>query len=112
MKNAYKKGIWATFIVAVILNIALWILVQFTFPKDVPVAVLHYSVGFGIDVIGEGGQIMTLPILGLILLIANTVIAGIVKRASAVAFWMFWMTSPIIQLILIASYTVIYRINM
>ena len=111
MKNIYKRSIWGILLVSIILNSILWALARFAFPKDIAIAVLHYSVGFGIDVIGEGGQIMTLPILGLILLITNTVIATIVGRASSVAFWMFWMANPIVQLILIGSYIVIHKMN-
>lgn len=93
------------------LNAGLWILVFLTFPKDAPAAVLHYSVGIGIDFVGQGRQIMALPIVGTVLLIMNTALAFFLSTSSRRAAAALWTTAPVIQLILIAAYLSIWSMN-
>jgi hypothetical protein len=93
------------------LNILLWIITLITFPKNSSNAVLHYTAGVGIDFIGEGWQIITLPSIGLILVVVNVVLARIIAGASTIAFWILWMSMPFLQLLLLVTYGILLSFN-
>jgi len=94
-----------------ILNLLLWLIVLITFPKSSPNAVLHYTAGVGIDFIGQGWQIITLPSIGLLLIIVNIVLARYIQRASEVAFWILWMSMPFLQILLLTTYGILLNFN-
>lgn len=114
-KVAFNLGqitwLWVLVGIGIVLNAVLWILVTTTFPKDSPAAVLHYSVGVGIDFIGPGGQIYALPSIGTALLVANTALAYILAAVSRRAVWVFIGIIPFIQTILLAAYLMLWRLN-
>ncbi len=97
--------------ISCILNILLWIFVLLTFPKSSPNAILHYTAGVGIDFIGQGWQIVTIPSIGALLICVNVILARYIKRASNRAFWMLWMSMPFLQLLLIATYSMLLSLN-
>lgn len=99
------------FIASVILNLLLWIFVLITFPKDSPTAILHYTAGVGVDFIGEGWQIITLPSIGTLLLVVNTILARLVEKTGRAAFWVLWGTTPFIQCMLLATYAILLTLN-
>jgi hypothetical protein len=102
---------WIILAVSVVLNITLWTLVLWLFPKDTPVVILHYSVGVGVDFIGQSRQIMVLPLIGTVILGANSILAWAVGRASDRAAWMFLGITPIIHILLIMAFIVLWRLN-
>ena len=92
--------------------IGLWIGVWLGFPKDTPAAILHYSVGVGIDFIGEGSQIWALPLLATGFLIVNTSLAALIRRSSLSAYWILIGILPLVVLLLALAYGVILRFNL
>ncbi|HSX25056.1 MAG TPA: hypothetical protein VLG69_03770 [Candidatus Andersenbacteria bacterium] len=96
---------------SVLANIILWILVFLTFPKHDPSAILHYTAGVGVDFVGSGWQIFILPSIGLAILILNALLAQLVKSASIAAYWIFWASLPIIEVLLIGTYIILLRLN-
>jgi hypothetical protein len=59
---------------ALILNAVNWGLIAFFIrPVDFPI-ILHYNVYFGVDVIGDWWQVYFLPLIGLIILMANAIL--------------------------------------
>lgn len=94
------------------LNGALWLLGWFAFPIASPVAVLHYSPGVGIDFIGEGRQIMVLPLLGLGILIGNFLLAALVWRSSRRASFVLGGMVPAVQVVLLAAVWLLRRFNL
>ena len=97
--------------IGIILNVALWILVVLTFPQSTPAAVLHYTVGIGIDFIGPGKTILRLPMVGSFLLLFNVIIAYGVNKASRRAAWIFITAIPVIQLLLLMVYMTLWNLN-
>lgn len=97
--------------VSIILVAVLWLLPLYTFPKDAPAAVLHYSVGVGIDFVGQGRQIMSLPLVATGILVINILLGLAVRRASTQAELVVWVVTPLILLILLAAYIIIWRLN-
>jgi len=99
------------FLSSLILNALLWTLSLFLFPYNDPSAILHYSVGVGIDFIGEGRQIITLPICGLILIVGNFILGTSIKNIDKTVAYTIWSVTPIIQIILIAAFALVYFAN-
>lgn len=96
---------------SILLNIILWLIVLITFPKSSPNAVLHYTAGIGIDFIGNGWQIITLPSIGLLLIIVNVLLARYIQGASEHAFWILWMSMPFLQILLLITYGLLFNFN-
>lgn len=93
------------------LNIILWLIVLITFPKSSPNAVLHYTAGVGIDFIGSGWQIITLPSIGAILMVVNIILAQYIKSTSIISFWILWVSMPVIQIVLLGTYSILLSFN-
>lgn len=61
-------------IASLLINLANWGLIAFFIrPVDFPI-ILHYNVYFGVDVIGPWWQVYFLPLAGLLIFTANTVL--------------------------------------
>lgn len=108
MKNSFR------FLLAlgVGLNIVLWLVAWFAFPRATPVAVLHYSPGVGIDFIGEGRQIMVLPLAGLAIVVGNGLLAAALRRASGRASLVLVGAGPVVQLALVAAVWLLRNLNL
>jgi len=96
---------------SILLNIFLWIIVLVAFPKSSPNAILHYTAGIGIDFIGQGWRIITLPGIGALLICVNIVLARYIKNTSIISFWILWMSMPLLQILLLATYGILLSIN-
>lgn len=110
--KAYSVAIHTISIaISVILVGSLWFLAWYVFPREAPAAILHYSVGVGVDFIGEGNTIFVLPALATILVVVNSALAFIIRRASQRATYLIWIgTPPIVAVLLVAS-GIIWRLN-
>jgi len=93
------------------MNVLLWGLVSFVFPKDQPAAILHYSVDMGIDFVGQGSQIIMLPLMGTLLLVVNIVLGLAVWQADKRAAWVLWSVLPFWQVILLGVFYLLWRVN-
>lgn len=106
-----KSIITAIIAASVITNAALWALALTMFPRQQAAAVLHYTIGSGIDFIGEGSQILVLPAIGLLVLVSNTALAGMLRAASVKAAWVLLAGIPIVQGMLAGAFIIIWRLN-
>ena len=102
---------WPLLVSGIILNAVLWILVFTLFDKSNPTAVLHYSVDIGIDFVGEGIRIVTLPLIGSLILFLNGSLGLLLYPTEARLSWVFWSVIPVIQLILLGSFLLLLHIN-
>lgn len=112
LKDYKPKGLPA--VVAgssLLLNAFLWVITLATFPKDSASAVLHYTAGVGIDFIGQGWQIITLPSIGVLLIAVNVILARSIRGASTSAFWILWMSMPFLQILLLVTYGILLSFN-
>lgn len=97
--------------VSVALNIFLWYVALYHYPRESQAAILHYSIDVGIDFIGEGKQITSLPVLGALLALFNSVIGIALLRADQRASWMLWSVVPIVQTFLLVAFYLLWRVN-
>jgi len=66
--------------VALFFNILAWVGSYFLNNLIGPdLAVLHYNVVFGIDLVGDAGQLYLTPLLGLVVLIINFLLGALLK---------------------------------
>ena len=93
------------------LNLLLWGLALFVFPRGEAAAILHYSSDVGIDFVGEGRHISVLPLVGSVILVLNGVVGAAIWRADARVAWLTWSSMPLVQGFLLAGFYFLWRIN-
>ncbi|MBI4021846.1 MAG: hypothetical protein HY372_00655 [Candidatus Andersenbacteria bacterium] len=109
--NFYRHGLTVSLAGSVIVNAALWAAVFTLFPHGEPAAILHYSIDVGIDFIGAGQQIIMLPAIGAALAVGNTVLGAALSRAQPATAKLLWYTTPLLQIILLGSFILIWQAN-
>lgn len=97
-------------VISAILNVVLWAMVILLFPATEE-AVLHYSIGVGIDFIGASRQIYLLPVIGLIVLFGNTFLGLAIRRTDNRSAWLLWSVIPPVHFILLISYLLLWLVN-
>lgn len=96
------------------LNLAIWIFSRYIdLQIDEKMIALHYSVDFGIDYYGSVGKIYVIPFLGLFIIAINSMVFNSVLGYKDRRFLSHLLLSSaiIVNLILLASTTMIYLIN-
>ena len=98
-------------VLALMLNAATWLVSLRFFPTNQETAILHYTSTIGIDFIGAGQEINTLPMVGSVLLISNLLMAFLLYRPSRQAAIMFCAVLVPLELILLTAILLILRVN-
>lgn len=97
--------------IAALLNAVLWGVVLTKFNRASTTTILHYSVDVGIDYIGEGGRVLILPIIGLSLLLLNSLLGGLLYKTEPRLSWPLWAITPILELLLLLSVILLITVN-
>lgn len=97
---------------SVLLNGCIWWLTVKFFPVESTAAILHYSIDVGVDFIGEGKQITSLPLLGAAIIIFNTILGIALLRADQRASWLLWSVMPLVQLVLLTAFYLLREVNL
>lgn len=98
--------------VSALLNGTIWWLTLTVFPVDSGATILHYTIDVGVDFIGEGKQITSLPIMGLAIIVFNTIMGVALLRADQRASWLLWSVMPPIQLTLLLAFYLLHEVNL
>lgn len=98
-------------LIAVVANSLAWIIVWRVFPRTDSAAILHYTSSVGIDFIGQGNSIISLPIAGLFIIIFNGLMAATTYHADHRTSWLFGAGSLLVQFLLILILLFLWRIN-
>lgn len=96
------------------LNLIIWIFSRYIdLQIDEKMIALHYSVDFGIDYYGNMGKIYVIPFLGLFIIAINSMVFNSVLGYKDRRFLSHLLLSSaiVVNLILLASTTMIYLIN-
>jgi hypothetical protein len=104
-----SKIVRSLLILALVANIADWtILSIYIRPVDTAI-ILHYNVYFGVDMMGSWRIVYLMPIIGLILFIANALLAAYFYRnKERIASYVLLMAAFMIQMsFIIASISII-----
>ena len=104
-------------IICLILNLALWLFLYWQLNKIVKInpemttIPLHYNVFLGIDKIGYWYNAFYLPLIGLVILIINFILAIYAYSKKSLASYFLSTSSFFVQIILAASGLLIILIN-
>lgn len=111
LKNITHYPFLILIVSSCLLNGLIWLLSLQFFPRSNPLTVLHYTTGMGIDFIGEGSHIIVLPTIGLIVILANSILGWAIVKADKRASWVMWSMILPVQLILLSSFYLIWQAN-
>jgi len=92
-------------------NLATWAwLLWFIEPSEEPMY-LHYNVLFGVDYIGDWWRVFLLPVVGVSILIINTLLGWFLASRDLVVAYILQVTSAFAQFLLLLMAILIVRIN-
>ncbi|MEX0650251.1 MAG: hypothetical protein WD200_04565 [Candidatus Andersenbacteria bacterium] len=111
VQKVARHPIALTVAASAIINITNWVLALRLFPHQAPAVILHYSVGNGVDFVGEGDWILRIPAIGSSILILNVLVAYGLRRASIRAVWILTAALPILEVALLAAFVLLLRVN-
>ncbi len=117
-RSSFAEGYFQSYIVlwllalSIVANIANWAVLKiFIKPVDFPI-ILHYNVYFGVDMVGNWGQVYFLPSLGVGLLLINSILSiYFYYRKERIASYLILLATLMIQLSLIVASTSVIIIN-
>ena len=99
-------------ILSLVANVINWLSLRIWIkPVDFPI-ILHYNVYFGVDLIGNYGQVFVLPLIGLILFVVNVALSMyFYEQKERIASYILLIATLMIQLSLIVASVSIILIN-
>ena len=106
--------VWIPLSIAGLLNVASWfLLLRHAVAKGAEdVIVLHYSVYYGVDLVGRWSESFLIPLSGLVFLLLNTCLAYVFQKRSAVIRNTFLIFTPVIQLLLFFAVFFLVIVNL
>lgn len=106
-----NKFILINFIISIFLNFVLFFLIFLKIrPSSEPIA-LHYNIYLGIDLIGNWYKIYFLPLLGLIILLVNTLLAYYILKKERILAYFLVSASTFAQIILLVAGAIVVLLN-
>lgn len=94
------RWILGSFLSAFLLNFFLWIYLALAIKSAAETVFLHYTVHFGVDLIGPRGQIFSLPLLGFILILLNFLLAYFIYNSHKGLGLLTAAATPFVQIFL------------
>lgn len=105
--------VWIPLSVAGLLNIASWfLLLRHAFNRANDVVVLHYSVYYGVDLVGNWAEAFWIPFVGLVFLAFNTGLAYVFQKRSSVVRNTCLIFTPVIQLLIFFAIFFLVVVNL
>lgn len=98
-------------LLALMANGLAWLIAWRMFPRADSAAILHYTSNVGIDFIGQGNSIISLPVIGLFIIVFNSLLSATTYRADSRTTWLFSAGSLLVQFLLILTLLFLWRIN-
>ena len=102
------------FIIAYTINLFLWVAVYFCYSRfSQDIAILHYNIDFGIDLIGNKNYLFFIPISSLFFIIIYQIILSKFLSNNDFKFWSYFLSSFLLlfNIFLIFILFTIYYIN-
>lgn len=113
MKSFFLKDrfVISAILTAVILNIILWIILYLKIkPSEYPIS-LHYNIFFGVDLMGKYTKVYTLPSVGILIFIFNSILSFLLYSKERLASYLLIGVAVLIQVFLILSGISVSLIN-
>lgn len=105
----------ATFFLSIVFNFFIWIIIAWKFiPLVTPgePLPLHFNIYFGIDFIGEWYKLLFIPLLGMIFIFTNFILANIAYLRDKIVSYFLLGASVFAQIILFLAVYMIILINL
>lgn len=115
LKDAYSFLFVKIYLIILALsNLFLWYFSYLMYQRTTQdIAILHYNVDFGINLIGDKANFFVIPLLSLIFIILNQVLLLLLVKKNDFKFWAYFLLSflSLFHAFLIMSIISIYSIN-
>jgi len=103
LKSVFRQPYWrdrivlAVLLLSLAINVALWVFLKiFIKPGPVPLT-LHYTIYFGPDLLGEAWQVFTLPLVGLAIILLDTILGNFIYYRDKFSAYFLIAVLPIVQ---------------
>ncbi len=96
---------------ALALNIFSWLWLLLQIPRDLEQVFLHYNILFGVDKIGESGEVYYASLIGLALLVANFITAWILYKKDWFLAYLLLAIAMMVNLFVAISSVLIVFLN-
>jgi hypothetical protein len=96
-----RPFVWSTVGAAALINLATWVLLLVNLSTHSGNIVLHYTVYFGVDLVGSWERSLLIPAFGLLLLAFNTAVAKAFLDTQRMFSAFFLVLTPIFELLLL-----------
>lgn len=96
-----KPIVWGSSGLAVIFNLIAWGILFLNISPQQDIIVLHYTLYFGVDKVGQWGEALYLPAIGLFVLLVNIFFAFYLEKRSRHLATVFLIMSAILQFLLL-----------
>lgn len=106
-----KRSIVLPTIFALLLNLAAWLWLLFGASHRSQDAVLHYTILFGVDQVGGFGALYTAPIIGLIILLINLLVAWLLYSYDTFIAVLIMVATDFIELMIFGTAAVLVFLN-
>lgn len=112
LRNFFAQGlILSSFLISLLLNLALWVIIYFYLPLTSQTVVVRYNVYFGADALTDWANTFLFPIIGLGVLIINFLLAFLVWQREKILAFTLVFASVIIEILFIIIGSLIILIN-
>ena len=106
---ATRKHVIVPFVSALGINFAIWLWLLIQFPPTRETVFLHYNVLFGVDLVGPWSGLLLLPIVGLVILLLNTVLGWLTYQYDSFISTVLLVAATCSQLFLfLAMYLLVF----
>jgi len=96
---------------SLVLNLLTWVWLWVQIPRDESQLFLHYNVLFGVDNIGDSWHIFYVPLIGLIILMLNTVLGWVLFKKDKFIAQLLSFVSLVCQIYLFISAVLLVFLN-
>lgn len=99
-------------VILIFLNLLNWIFVYYInkiVSQDL--VILHYNINFGANLLGSASQIYTIPFLGLVFILLNTVLAINIRQPDKFINHLLFFTLILVNIFLLAATMSVYLVN-
>ncbi|HBB36944.1 MAG: hypothetical protein UX02_C0002G0155 [Candidatus Moranbacteria bacterium GW2011_GWC1_45_18] len=121
LKEKFKRFFWHSYwtdpviffslVLAILLNLGMWIAVwQIVEPASRPI-ILHYNVYFGVDSIGDWRNVFLMPALAAVIFLVNAVLSRFFYYKERLASYLFAAMALLVQLLMAVGLGSVILIN-
>lgn len=98
-----RPSVWIATGLSGLINLATWLILLINIKPQSNVIVLHYTVYFGVDLVGGWLEALLIPAFGLVIWLTNTMIAAFFAERYRVASYFFLILTPAMELLLLMA---------